>query len=119
MSLKKSEPTQLIKLTYLRAIKPLQIAPENAGNRISETLQIKTFRGEQISLTNSLFFFVFFFSFQSITVHLVRPYPNCLSLSFPTSIEPFKLCLSLCSQTFFSWGQYILFVDFNLSNLKP
>ena len=28
-----------------RAIKPLQIAPENAGNRISEALKLKIFRG--------------------------------------------------------------------------
>ena len=28
-----------------RAIKPLQIAPENAGNRISEALKLKNFRG--------------------------------------------------------------------------
>ena len=28
-----------------RAIKPLQIAPENAGNRISEALKLKSFRG--------------------------------------------------------------------------
>ena len=37
--LKKSEPT------HLRAIKPLQIAPENAGNHISEALKLKIFRG--------------------------------------------------------------------------
>ena len=28
-----------------RAIKPLQIAPEKAGNRISEALKLKIFRG--------------------------------------------------------------------------
>ena len=28
-----------------RAIKPLQIAPENAGNRISEALKLKIFQG--------------------------------------------------------------------------
>ena len=28
-----------------KAIKPLQIAPENAGNRISEALKLKIFRG--------------------------------------------------------------------------
>ena len=28
-----------------RAIKPLQIAPENAGNRISEVLKLKIFQG--------------------------------------------------------------------------
>ena len=36
-----------LSLTYslFRAIKPLQIAPENAGNRISEALKLKKFRG--------------------------------------------------------------------------
>ena len=38
MWLKKSEPTRLL-------LTPLQIAPENAGNRISEGLKLKIFRG--------------------------------------------------------------------------
>ena len=47
---KKSEPTHLINISFenggdFRAIKPLQIAPENARNRISEALKLKIFQG--------------------------------------------------------------------------
>ena len=31
-----------------RAIRPLQIAPENAGNRISEAIELKIFRGSML-----------------------------------------------------------------------
>ena len=41
------EPPKLNVKTYNKriTIKPLQIAPENAGNRISEVLKLKIFRG--------------------------------------------------------------------------
>ena len=47
---KKSEPTQLINISFenggdFRAIKLLQIAPKNAGNRISEALKLKILWG--------------------------------------------------------------------------
>ena len=50
---KKSEPTQLINASFenggdFRTIKPLQIVPENAGNRISEALKLKIFRGSML-----------------------------------------------------------------------
>ena len=40
-----ARPGLLLTYSLFRAIKPLPIAPENAGNRISEALELKIFRG--------------------------------------------------------------------------